>query len=82
MSKYATKLEWGNGRWIVTMYRDAQLVAALSIEDWAALSATKHALEHKPIKARPAPKWLAAGWRAKNQIPKFWGFEMRQCCRI
>jgi hypothetical protein len=63
MSKYATKMQWGNGRWIVMLYRDAQLVAAMSIEDWAVLGATKHVLEYKPVKQRrrPVPKWLAAG---------------------
>jgi hypothetical protein len=59
-SKYDTKLHWGNGRWIVTMYRDDKLVAAMSIEDWTALDATRHVLKYKPaaLRPRPVPKWL------------------------
>jgi hypothetical protein len=60
MSKFSTKLQWGNGRWIVMLYRGTDAIAAMSIEDWAALSATKHVLEYKPAKRpRPVPKWLA-----------------------
>jgi hypothetical protein len=71
MSKYSTQMQWGNGRWIVMLYRDAQLVAAMSIEDWAALGATKHAMEYRPVKQRrrPVPKWLAAGKMAGPARP-------------
>jgi hypothetical protein len=63
MSKYATKLQWGNGRWIVMLSREDKLIAAMSLEDWTALTATKHALEYKPPvkQTRPVPKWLTAG---------------------
>jgi hypothetical protein len=57
MSKYSTKMEWGNGRWIVTI-ATRNSWAAMSIEDWVVLTATQHALEYKPVKRRPGPKWL------------------------
>jgi hypothetical protein len=67
MSKFSTQMHWGNGRWIVMLYREAQPVAAMSIEDWAALTATKHVLEYRPVKQRqrPVPKWLTAPQRGR-----------------
>ena len=57
MGKHRTELQWGNRSWVVALYRDDKLVAAMSIEDWAALSATDHVLKYKP-RRRP-PEWLA-----------------------
>ena len=57
MSKHRTKPQWGNGRWVVAFYRNDKLVAAMSIEEWEALSATEHVLKYKP-RRRP-PEWLA-----------------------
>jgi hypothetical protein len=64
MSKYRTEMQWGNGRWVVALYRDDKPVALMSIEDWAALSATEHVLKYRPRRlraARPVTGWLAAG---------------------
>ena len=71
MSKHETKLQWGNGRWVVSFYRNDKLVAAMSIEDWAALDATKHVVKYGPAKLRPrpVPKWLAKGKAAHEPVP-------------
>jgi hypothetical protein len=58
MGKHSTKLEWGNGRWVVALYRDDKLVATMSIEEWAALSATEHVLKYRPRRLHPVPNWL------------------------
>jgi hypothetical protein len=71
MNKFSTKLLWGNGRWIVMLYYDTKAIAVMSIEEWAALSATKHVLEYRPVKPRPraVPKWLAKGRAAREPVP-------------
>jgi hypothetical protein len=52
--KFSTTLHWGNGRWVVALYRDEKLVAAMSIEEWAGLDATSH-VEYRP---KRLPQWL------------------------
>jgi hypothetical protein len=35
------------------LYYDTKAIAVMSIEEWAAISATKHVLEYRPVKPRP-----------------------------
>jgi hypothetical protein len=51
MGKHRTEMQWGNGRWVVALYRDDKLVAAMSIEDWATLS--EHVLKYRSTPGAP-----------------------------
>jgi hypothetical protein len=44
---WTTRLDWNGTHWVVYLSRDEVLVATMSLDDWAKLSATKFLVEDR-----------------------------------
>jgi hypothetical protein len=49
---WITTLDWNGSNWLVYLSRDGRTVATMTLDDWAALSATEYLIENN----HPAPQ--------------------------